>query len=97
MAFYHFFNFVQGDKYIVLEAVRGSGQSLQLASLEIQVDCDVVLEAAEHNSPSLQHSNLKRLARDNTKIPAKFCELLSCFDSMTSLYTLVREKPDFFQ
>ena len=65
--------------------------------MELQGECDVVLEAVEHNSLSLEHTNLKRLARDNTKIPDKFCKLLSCFDAITSLYTLVREKPDFVQ
>ena len=70
---------------------------LELASLELRGDCDVVLEAAEHNSISLQHANLTRLARENTKTPAKFCKLLLFFDSMNSLYTLVMEKPDFVQ
>ena len=70
---------------------------MELASLELQDDCDVVIEAAERKSPSLQHANLTRLSKDNTKSPAKFCKLISCFDSMTSLYPLVKEKPDFVQ
>ena len=69
LALCHVSNVLQGDKDIVLEAVRGSGSVLELASSDLQVDCDVVLEAAEHNSLSLQHANLKRLARDNTKKP----------------------------
>ena len=77
--------------------MRVSVKALELASLELQGDCDVVLEAVEHNILSLQHANMTRLARDNTKSQAKFCKLLSCFDYMTSLYTLVREKPDFVQ
>ena len=88
---------LRGDKDIFLEAVKVNGQALELASLELRGDCDDVLEAAEHNSLSLQHVNLTRLARDNTKIPAKFCKILSYFDSITSLYTLVREKPDLVQ
>ena len=90
-------NGLKGDKDIVLEAVRRNGQALELASLELRGDCDVVLETAEHNSLSLQHANLKRLARDNTKSPADFCKLLSCFESITSIYTLVMEKPDIVQ
>ena len=93
LAICHVSNGLRGDKDIVLEAVKVNGQALELASLELQGDCDVVLEAAEHNSISLQHANLTRLARDNTKSPANICKLLSCFDSMDYLYTLVREKP----
>ena len=77
--------------------VKQVGWALQLASLELRGDCDVVLEAAEHNSYSLQHANLTRLARDNTTSPAKFCKILSCFDSITSIFTLIRERPDFVQ
>ena len=44
-------NGLQGDKDIVLEVVQGSGQAFELASLELWVDCDVVLETATHNSP----------------------------------------------
>ena len=96
LALRHVSNGLRGDKDIVLEAVKENGQALKLASLELRGDCDVVLEAAEHNSLPLQHVNLTRLSRKNTKNPAKFCKLLSCFESMTSLYTLLREKPDFF-
>ena len=83
-------NGLRGDKEIFLEAVRRSGQAFEFDSLELWVDCNVVLETATHNSLSLQHANMTSLSRDNTKIPNKFCKLLLCFDSMTSLYTLVR-------
>ena len=85
------------EREIVMAAVKQNGWALQIASLELRGDCDVVLEAAEHNSSSLQHANLTRLARDNTKSPAKFCKILSCFDSIISIFTLIREKPDFVQ
>ena len=88
---------LQGDNDIVPESVRLNGQALKLASLELWGDCDVVLEAATHNSLSLDHTNMTSLVRDNTKSPAKFCKLLSCFDSITSLYTLIRDNPDFVQ
>ena len=77
--------------------VNQVGWALEFASLELQGDCDVVLKAAEHNSSSLQHANLISLARDNTTSPAKFCKILSCFDSITSIFTLIRERPDFVQ
>ena len=88
---------LQKDKDIVLAAVNQDGSALEFASLELQGDCDVVLEAAEHNHYSLKHANLTRLARDNTTSPAKFCKILSCFNSITSIFTLIREKPDFVQ
>ena len=77
--------------------VNQSWCGLEFDSLELRGDCDVVLEAAEHNSSSVQYANLTRLARDNTTSPAKFCKILSCFDSITSIFTLIREKPDFVQ
>ena len=83
------------DREIVMAAVNQSGWALELASLELQGDCDVVLEAAEDDSYSLQHANLISLARDNTTSPAKFCKILSCFHSITSIFTLIRERPDF--
>ena len=76
-AFIHVSNYIRGDKEIVLEAVRKNGEAFELSSLELRGDCDVVLEAVEHKSSSLQHANLKRLARDNTTSPAKFCKILS--------------------
>ena len=85
------------DREIVMAAVKQNGWVFKFASLELQGDCDVVLEAAEHDSYLLQYANLTRLARDNTTIPAKFCKILSCFDSITSIFTLIREKPDFVQ
>ena len=83
------------DREIVMAAVKQNGSALEFASLELRGDCDVVLEAAKHNSDSIHFANLRRLARDNTTIPAKFCKILSCFDSITSIFTLIREKPDF--
>ena len=71
-ALHHVSNDIRGDKEIVLEAVRENGEAFELASLKIRGDYDVVLEAAEHNSASLKSANLPRLARDNTKSPAKF-------------------------
>ena len=82
---------------IVMAAVNQDGWALEFASLELQGDCDVVLDAAEHKNSSLQHTNLTRLARDNTTSPAKFCKILSCFDSITFIFTIIGEKPDFFQ
>ena len=76
----HLSNGLRGDKDIIVEAVKGNGQVLELSFLELWVDCDVVLEAAEHNNISLQHKNMTSITRNNTKIPAKFCKLLSCFD-----------------
>ena len=76
----HVSNGLKGDKDIVLEEVRENCQSSQLSPLELQGGCDVVLEAAEHNSLSLQHTNLTRLVRDNTKTTRNICKLLSCFD-----------------
>ena len=70
LALRHVYNGLQGDKDIILEAVRRNGQAFELASLQLPGDCDVVLKEAEHNSPSLQHANMTKLARDNTKIPA---------------------------
>ena len=88
---------IQKDREIVMAVVKQDGQALEFASLDLRGDCDVVLEAAEHNSSSLQHANLKRLARDNTTSPAKFCKILSCFDSITSIFTFIREGPDVVQ
>ena len=83
------------DREIVVAAVNQYGCALEFASLDLRGDCDVVLEAVEHNSSSLQHANLARLARDNTTSPAKFYKILSCLDSITSIFTLIRERPDF--
>ena len=80
-----------------MAAVKQSWCGLEFHSLELRGDCDVVLEAAEDDSFSVQYANLTRLARDNTTSPAKFCKILSCFDSITSIFTLVRERPDFVQ
>ena len=88
---------LQKDREIVMYAVNQNGWALEFSSLELWGDCDVVLEAVEHESPSIQHANLTRLARDNTTSPAKFCKILSCFHSITSIFTLIREKPDFVQ
>ena len=90
-------NDIRGHKEIVLEGVRENGEEIEFSSLKLRGDCDVVLEAAEHNKSSLQHANLKRLARENTTSPAKFCKILSCFDSITSIFTLIMEKSDFVQ
>ena len=90
-------NDIRGHKAIVLEAVRQNGKAFEFSSLKLWGDCDVVLEAAEHKKSSLQHANLKRLARENTTSPAKFCKILSCFDSITSIFTLNREKSYFVQ
>ena len=89
--------YIQKDREIVMAAVKHTGWALEFASLELWGDCDVVLEAADHNSSSLQHANLTRLVRDNTISPAKFCKILSCFDSITSIFTLIRERPDLVQ
>ena len=97
LALDHVPNDIRGDKEIVLEAVRENGEAFEFASLQLRGDCDVVLEAAEHKRSSLQHSNLTRLASDNTTSPAKFCNILSCFDSITSIFTLIRKRPDFVQ
>ena len=97
MALRHVCNGLRGEKVIILVAVRRNGQAFESASLGLQGDCYVVLEAVEHNSPSLQHANLTRLAKYNKKCPAKFYKLLSCCTSMTSIYTLIREKPNFVQ
>ena len=85
------------DKEIVMAAVKQYWHWLEFASLELKGDCDVVLEAEEHNRYSSQHANLTRLARENRTSPAKFCKILSCFDSITSIFTLISEKPDFVQ
>ena len=85
------------DREILMDAVKQYGGVLEFLSLELQCDCDVVIESAEHKSDSLQYSNLTRLARDNTTRPAKFCKFLSCFDSITSIFTLIGDKPNFFQ
>ena len=87
----------QKDREIVMAEVNQDGIALEFASLELQGDCDVVLLAAEQYSYSLQHANLKRLARENTTSPAKFCKILSCFDPIISIFTLIRERPDFVQ
>ena len=86
---------IQKDREIVMAAVKQNWWALEFASLELRGDCDVVLEAAEDDRYSLQHANLKRLSRDNTTSPAKFCKTLSCFDSITSIFTLIGETPDF--
>ena len=78
-------NGIRGDKEIVLEAVRKNGEAFEFSSLQLRGDCDFVLEAAAHKKYSLQHANLTRLVRDNTTSPAKFCKILSCFDSITSI------------
>ena len=83
------------NKEIVMAAVKQYWRGLEFASLELQGDCDVVFEAAEHNSYSLQHANLTSLARGNTTSPAKFSKILSCFDSITSIFTFISEKPHF--
>ena len=88
---------LQIDRVIVMAAVKQNGWALEFSSLDLRGDCDVVLEAAEHNSSSLKHENLTRLAWENTTSPAKFCKILSCFDSITSIFTLIRENPDFVQ
>ena len=88
---------IQKDRDIVLAAVKQNGSALEFSSLELRGDCDVVLEAAEHNSYSLQHANLTRLSRDNRASPTKFGKILSCFHSITSIFTLIREKPGFVQ
>ena len=80
-----------------MSAVNQDRWALEFASFELWGDCDVVLNAAEHDSSSIYFANLTRLARDNTTSPAKFCKILSCFDSITSIFTLIREKPDFVQ
>ena len=80
-----------------MAAVKQNGGALGLAYFELRGDCDVVIEAAEDDSYSLQHANMTRLARDNTTSPAKFCKILSCFDPITSIFTLIRERPDFVQ
>ena len=82
---------LQKDREIVMSAVNQDRWALEFASLELHGDCDVVLEAAEHNSSSLQHANMTRLERENTASPAKFCKILSCFDSITSIFTLIRK------
>ena len=86
---------LQKDREILMAAVQQYGCALEFSSLELWGDCDVVLEAAEHNSSSLQYANLTRLARDNTTSPANFGKILSCFDSITSIFTLIGEKPNF--
>ena len=88
---------IQKDREIVMAAVNQSGWALEFASLDLRGDCDVVLEAAEHKSSSLQHANLTRLARDNTTSPARFCKIFACFQTITSIFTLIRESPDFVQ
>ena len=71
-------NDIRGYKAILHEAVRENGEAFKLASLDIRGDCDVVLEAAEHNSSSLQHANLTRLASDNTTSHATLCRVTLC-------------------
>ena len=88
-ALYHISKDILGDKYIVREAVRENVKNLAFASLELWGDCDVVLEAAENNICSLQHSNLTRLDREK-KRTTKFCKILSQFDSMSPLHTIIR-------
>ena len=68
----HLPNDIQENKVIVLEAVMENGWAFEFYSLEVQGDCDVVLEEAENKISSLQRANLTSLVRDNTTSPPIF-------------------------